>query len=504
MANYAFFIGGSGARTYRALLHAAAMGILRSDQISVMRIDADSGNQAHSDCNILYEQYQNMNRLTEGKKIFQCDINPVCKEVVSPVHSNALNLRQLIGEGNNDRRRMLNAFYTEEEQKQNLTGGFYSHPNIGCIFFSNLKSEEFNACITQIDKQLKSGEMINIALVGSIFGGTGASGIPALYKQICSKLNNNPHFDKLNIGGIFLTPYFKVQGQRQKNQYDQENIPIHMDEFYFNTYQALSYYSTVIDYNQNTKFTGIYLVGQQDLDIVSDTYADFGEMQNNKAHIVEFYAALAIDSYFSAPQKKGVFGYIRNSKVSWNDFPDMEFDNGESKRIRKFVDFAGLQAFLMCEIYPNIYISDNDVLRKHGMMLAPWYHRYALKDYNIQLKQMEQYSKTFIHWLYEINSRYQEGGKWVLDKNIELFGSVLEQVYEASKGISISAHTQKPIKSQIRTIQNEFNTLINTMSNTGYVIRSVKDIAHLISSGVSGIGAIGLIMKILSCITQTS
>ncbi|MDE6055925.1 MAG: hypothetical protein K2G55_19710, partial [Lachnospiraceae bacterium] len=234
--NYAFFIGGSGARTYRALLHAAAMGVLHTNEIKVMRIDADYTNQAHSDCDALYKQYQNIHQMAANtKKIFQCDIMPMCKDVVSPVYSSASKLLELVGQENPDRIRMLKALYTKDEQKQDLTGGFYSHPNIGCIFFSNLRNPELQNCIAEIATRLQNGESVDIALIGSIFGGTGASGIPAIYKLICSQLAGNPHFDKLTIGGIFLTPYFKVKDQSNNVS---ENIPIHMDEFYFNTYQA--------------------------------------------------------------------------------------------------------------------------------------------------------------------------------------------------------------------------------------------------------------------------
>lgn len=496
MSNYAFFIGGSGARAYRAFLHAAAMGILRTEQVSVMRIDADNCNRAHSDCNMLYKMYQNMNQMTEGKEIFRCNITSVCEEIISPVQSNVSSLRKLVGEGNENRIRMLNALYTEEEQKQDLKGGFYSRPNIGCIFFANLESEELDACMEQIGKQLSNGEMVNIVLVGSIFGGTGASGIPALYKLICLKLKDNRYYENLNIGGVFLTPYFQVQ--ERKNQSNQENIPICMDQFYLNTYQALSYYSAVIDYSRNTKFTGIYLVGQQELDIVNENYVDSGEKQDNKAHIVEFYAALAIDSYFSDPQKKGVFGYIRNAKVGWKDFPDMDRDNEDSRKIRKLADFAGMQVFLLCEIYPNIYIPEHAFLRQH----PAWYSRYKLKNYCTQLKQMEDYSKTFIQWLYEINSRCLAGGL-ELDKNIALFrDGVLEQVHKVATEISVDGPMQEPVRSHVRDIFDNFNTLIDTVSNTGYVMRSARKITHLLSGGAAGSGAVGLILKILSCITQ--
>lgn len=57
MKNYIFFIGGSGARTYRAFLHLCATGVIQGDELNLLLLDAD--NAAAEDYIKLYEQYKN-------------------------------------------------------------------------------------------------------------------------------------------------------------------------------------------------------------------------------------------------------------------------------------------------------------------------------------------------------------------------------------------------------------------------------------------------------------
>lgn len=63
MSNYIFFIGGSGARAYTAFIHSAASGILNTENVNTLIIDADISNKANEKSINLYRKYQEIYEL---------------------------------------------------------------------------------------------------------------------------------------------------------------------------------------------------------------------------------------------------------------------------------------------------------------------------------------------------------------------------------------------------------------------------------------------------------
>lgn len=502
MENYIFFIGGSGARVYKAFIHSASAGMIKTKKVSTLLVDADKSNDANTSCKALYNEYIKIRGLFEGMEsdMFSCDIHMESENVLSPVKSDANTLGAAVGSTDKDRESLLKAFYTKEEIEQPLDGGFYSHPNIGCVFFSDFDNEEFNTCLQKIQSQLDSGNEVMIALVGSIFGGTGAAGIPTLFKLIYNKFKTHGNFTKLHVGGVFLEPYFKVNGKRDSNN---KNMAINMEEFYFNTYEALAYYQT----NGNMNFHSIYLLGQQTLDVVNSKYADSGSAQNNKAHIIEIYASLAIDRFFCYLQEKGVFGYVGEGGLGWNSFP-MPENNNNITAAWKLADFTRMQAIQIAEIYNYINSNDRKWFKEIGIMVPQWYKVYKVDDANEkeQMKVIQQYSIQFIEWMYMINSAYDEENNLILNPKMNLCGDALKNVYNIS--LSISGKKQfsnKEEKDNINSFRDKFNTLIDTTSNIEYVLDKVGDILSLTSafSGTAPVaGAVGLFMKVASLVCK--
>lgn len=363
-----------------------------------------------------------------------------------------------------------------------------------CIFF-DFHSQEFEKCLKKIDEQLKNNKEVSIALVGSIFGGTGAAGIPTLHKLIFNRLKDNPNLAKLNLGGIFLTPYFKVGEKCMENS---ENIPVHMEEFYFNTYEALQYYQN----NTNMQFGSIYLIGQGHLDIVNNKYADSGVNQDNKAHIVELYAALAIDRFFSEPAEKGIYGLIRSKELNWMSFPC-----SSDRSILALADFARTHAFMVSEIYPYVYKTNKSLREKAmkwGIMIPQWYAVYQINEQPVrrEMNIMRQYSAKLIQWLYWFNSTYDSDLNLVMDRNIKLFGNILEDVYTVSQSYNNESNVTEESESLLKVIRDKFNTFVDTANNIEYVLDKVGVIASLAGESVKGFGVLGLLVKIASLVSK--
>ena len=382
-------------------------------------------------------------------------------------------------------------FYTEEEKSQNLQHGFYAHPNIGCVFFSDFKNKEFDSCLSQIERELDGGQKVSVALVGSIFGGTGAAGIPTIFKILKEKFCGNNNWGNLCISGIFFVPYFKVCDTDQE-----KNITIRSDRFYFNTYEALSYYNAT----NPDGLKSIYIVGQQSLDFVNNQYADGGAAQDNKPHMVELYAALAIDKFFSHPEQSGVFGSIRTKKLGWNGFPRVDRDN--PTQMTYMADFARAQAVFVAEICGFIE-TDGEKLdnwcKKRGIMVPQWYVKYGMKNQE-QIKQAEQiksYGVAFLDWLYKVNCTYDGSERLHLDERICLFGSALESVYQ----ISTEQREKIEDRNWLKEFRNKFNTFVDVTSNVEYVLDKallILSMAGIVSGSSAALGAVGLFLKIVA------
>lgn len=505
-ANYVFFIGGSGARVYKAFIHGCAAGIMKTKEVSTLVIDADTQNDASTSSIHLYRKYKDLRKLLGGKVAdnFSCKIEMPSEEIISPVKSDAYNLDIAVGNLNKDRNRLVDALYTKVERTQDLRGGFYAHPNIGCVFFSDFENEVFDKCIDQIQTQLNNDQDVSIALVGSVFGGTGAAGIPTIFKMLNEKLSTPSNAPKLHIGGIFLEPYFKVNGKPQND----ENIVINMDEFYFNTYEALSYYKTNV-FKQ--RFQSIYLLGQSILDTVNNDYVSSGNKQKNKPHIIELYAALAIERFLQFPKEDGVFGYVREGELKWNCFPKNQMED-EGFLMLQIADFVRAQSIFITEIYRYIFEEPDLRTRQRGIMVPQWYAAYVLKDSKSEYhaKLIANYGFQFIEWVYMINSRWGENGM-ILDDRIQLFGQTLEEIYDISIGFQDDTGTSiGNIKQKINFFREKFNTLVETVENAEYALGKVWKIISLagvipwFTQGAVGtaLGVIGLFAKITSLVSR--
>lgn len=493
--NYIFFIGGSGARVYKAFLHACASGIVRVDAANVILLDADSKNAACLESCKLFHLYEDNHKAfyksDKSFPAFHCDIKMYHDDAVSPIHTSISNLREITG-GNNTRKRILNWFYTEEEQGQDLEKGFYAHPNIGCIFFQNVgHNVHLNNCLQDIVTDLKNDKPVRVVIVGSVFGGTGAAGIPSILKILEKKCKDEKlPFDALHSCGVLIMPYFKVIEPDEVG-----GIKIDSDTFYGNTKNALNYYQ------YTDKFEKYYLVGQTDLDLVNAKYADGGKAQDNKAHIVEVYAMMAIKCFLEG--KSGdtkVSGRIINSsaardRISWNSFDE---------DIYALADMIRTQTILETAIYP--YIQEKVNGQQEGKWgLYQWYKVYNISANDPALLNMKKYGAMFFEWMYCLQYEYALPPKppYPSTEVTLCRPDILEQLWTRVKSRSEYGAAVDPDSNKYdwKQYQENFFNLVDRAEKIEYVAEKVIMILSalgVVSKSISKLSFIGLFMKLLS------
>ena len=177
----------------------------------------------------------------------------------------------------------INSVYTE--LNLNMKEGFQGNPNIGSIVFNDLKGRpEFNA----FSNSFRAGD--RIVVIGSIFGGTGSSGIP----KIVSAIRNHSKADikKASLSVVLVLPYFAVNSSNDKE------ISIKSNIFNSKTKAALNYYERS---GLNAQINSIYYVGDK---VQTKVEPHLGNKeQKNNAHIVELIGAMSVAHFITSGQK---------------------------------------------------------------------------------------------------------------------------------------------------------------------------------------------------------
>lgn len=165
----------------------------------------------------------------------------------------------------------------DTELNLDMTVGFKGNPNIGSVVFHSIgDTPEFRS----FRNLFKPAAGDKVAIIGSLFGGTGASGIPEIVKAI----------DALQTGAkiatILVLPYFHPM--------EKPGGAIQGGRFNSKTKAALSFYQ---DSGIYEKIDKVYYVG--DFYPTTIPYSEGGVDQKNRANIVELIAALMVDHYVS-------------------------------------------------------------------------------------------------------------------------------------------------------------------------------------------------------------
>lgn len=321
---YIFAIGGTGARVLRSftmLLAAGCRGTTNQEDVVPIIIDYDTQNGSTMETQDLLECYQKIhkkafpqgfNPIGEDKKAvtetFFCtpvqrlkdvslakdrlrgnrfelhleseDVNKKFKDHIGFSTINDVN-------GTQPTRYLLESLYdTSEgvnaELELSLEKGFKGCPNIGCVVTRNLStSEEIKQFLTMLHKEDR------VLIIGSVFGGTGASGIPMLLDLLTDNANGAGHI--CPIGVIAVEPYFKVVSSH--------NSVINSDTFVAKTKAALMAYDLGQSVNRQADF--IYYVGDDKTSSALENH-EGGQSQKNPAHLVELISGICAMHFMCA------------------------------------------------------------------------------------------------------------------------------------------------------------------------------------------------------------
>ncbi|WP_310484948.1 tubulin-like doman-containing protein [Chamaesiphon sp. VAR_48_metabat_403] len=301
---------------------------------------------------------------------------------------------------------LLEVLYTPDERNQQLDEGFRGRPSIGAAVMSQidlkrLEIEPWGSFIQSINNAVGAqGKQARVLLCGSIFGGTGASGIPTIARLLRNKLEQQNIADRVKLGGLFLLPYFSFTvppGAETNGLYAAS------DQFLLNTESALRYYVT----QASQLFDSVYLLGNENTSEVEFSVGN--TTQKNRPHFVELYAALAVRDFLIEDRDDALMSITRDrvGEIKWSDLPD-DFN------VKKLMTNAARLAYLWTSDIEKTarYTLDNGF--KVACRDEPWLDRY----YDLQadskdrfdlphqqkgIETLSNWSRSYLIWLKELH-----------------------------------------------------------------------------------------------------
>ncbi|MBR1643906.1 MAG: hypothetical protein IJ684_00840 [Bacteroidales bacterium] len=289
---YVFGIGGTGARVLRSLTMLLASGVKCDMDIVPIIIDPDSSADSLTKAVAAFDAYTKVRGALSYKsgddKFFATAIEESVPRYYLPLQNTAnmtfekyISLSTMVS----NNQALMRMLFSESNLASDMAVGFKGNPNMGSVVLNQfVSSNEFQ----QFANSFQQGDRIFI--ISSIFGGTGASGFPLLLKTLRSN-STVPNFNLLNnavIGGVTVLPYFSVQVDN--------NSSIDSSDFIDKTKAALAYYDTNI--TGTGSIDRLYYIA----DTITPTYENHegGAAQNNSAHLVELFSALAVVDFAAA------------------------------------------------------------------------------------------------------------------------------------------------------------------------------------------------------------
>lgn len=383
---FIFGIGGTGSRVIRAfqMLQAANVGDFSADtEVFPIIIDYDVNNGDKKRTMEALELYDKVNKgiynrtvydekhpdngffstkilqmkdaLKDGKSTYNLQYAPdsdskkYCDSIALDAMNGVLKPTQ----------NLLNMLYNTDVEQEfaelyiDTTVGFRGNPNIGSVMLEQLKeTDEFKEFL-----RLCNSDTDRVVIVGSLFGGTGSSGIPVLVNSI--RGNDRTQVNNVKISTILVCPYFKI-GSPKKGE-ESEGI-IDAKIFESKTKAALHYY----EHSLNDKIDAIYYMGDS---CKSDVDHNIGkEKQKNPANIIELVSALAICHFLKMPfgqMKRGIDNQWKYGLSEKAPVPS-EVANADGKTSATVLDFS----MFATENYPDIrklvaYVLANRIIKEY-------------------------------------------------------------------------------------------------------------------------------------------
>ena len=393
---YFLFVGGSGAKCAQvfleaALLRAGAPEHASADRIFIRLIDPDTGTETQKKIHQLATAYDRARQLL-GKEAYPTEIH-FDREVSSPFADFGDRTSTLPGylgcargSASYD---LLRILVTEQQMEKDLRNGLYGWPGVGsAVWHRWFAGGKALPAKKEIEESLNAGHTVRVVLVGSIFGGTGSSGLPKL-GELYQRTFTQP---KCTVHGVVLTPYFMPPKQLDGQLIDGKHNPIRARQ----VMGAMG--------SGQGKYDSVHFLGLPE-PVTFENYQP--DRQSNPTTIVERVVAWTLWTRHAREQEKLEANYVLGVDTAQGfTFSDLHGAGGEAFD-RTLERHAMLMAFLAFE-YGHHWADSGDtvhtamlaeVLTAYRAALAAWLEDETFPKYPSPLKSRETLRTLEQRWL---------------------------------------------------------------------------------------------------------
>lgn len=448
MSLFAIGIGGTGSKCLESLTQLAAVGLIENSKQSIytLFVDPDETNGNLERARTSLSTYQRCQSLfaKENSSLpwMRTQIEPFglwspFSKITTDKQLSALFGYDSLKRTEPDLGDLFDVLFTPAEREATLDVGFRGRPAIGSAVMSqidldNLDEDIWRRLIERIKNDAGTGSDSRIVLFGSIFGGTGASGLPTIGRLIDQKLKDENIREKVPISCVFLLPYFSFTAAGKMSA---DEVYARSDQFLLNTEAALRYYLT-----QAQPFNSVYLLGNQNPSEVSFSLGK--NSQKNQPHFIELYASLAARHFINNPRahEKTLVSLISREssrQVLWKDLPETDIVRNRLANSARF-------SYVWLSNIESELARAKEIGIAQFQREAPWFIQFfqpvggglfgrvfgasseELPDFNAPEQQqaisyISEWCRDFLRWLTDIH-QYR-------DESVELFrADILSEV----------------------------------------------------------------------------
>ena len=435
MGHYVIAVGGTGNKILESIVYAASadafytvdengacVPIERLDMLSV-DVDAACGNTTRA--KRAAESYEKVRHAFDASPLaHRCFHTQLCVDRWSTDLSRRAASVEQMAQNHLSDRLLARTLFTSTEMQLEYSEGFRGHPDLGVLFFADLlgtldqaraggQPDELNALIDRMEMDLSRGETVKLVLCGSIFGGTGASGIPALSKYFQRRFAKKR--DKFVMGAMLMMPYYKVPPAHADPT---REIVVESDAFLDKARTALQYYgmeSMIRDSDSDEKglFDAVYLLGLPPEHFVSTRiYSTGSQSQENDAHMLEWLASRCIARFmrtgFRGADAHNIDCYYYQSHTPY--FCWDSFDDDASHYRARYGMLIKAAAVFFAECYPTLsrLMTRHDRKSARVNYCSAFFHRVrrmraekrtALES---ELEALRRYLTFYVNWLKQV------------------------------------------------------------------------------------------------------
>lgn len=379
MGCYVLAIGGTGNKILESIVYAAAADALYTctadgrqiplPEVTLLSVDVDSacGNTTRAGrAADAYEQVRTaFEENRQDRRGFHTRLN--YRRWNMNLSRRASSVDQMTENHTRDRL-LAHALFSRTEASLEYSEGFRGHPDLGVLFFSDLLSsleglraagqpDEMNALLDRMQAEIAAGEQVKVVLCGSIFGGTGASGIPALARYLHRYFAAHP--DRFELAAMLMLPYYKVPPSSHNEALE---IVVKSSDFPDKARTALEYYGMTAMLRSGEEdtqgvFDAMYLLGlPPEAFVQTRIYSTGSQSQENDAHMLEWIATRCIGAFLRTPMRGKHAHNMDCYYYQWHT-TDLCWQSFDSDAARYRIGYGGLlkaAALFFSECLPTL------------------------------------------------------------------------------------------------------------------------------------------------------